>query len=249
MKTNKKKGPAATKKTARKPKAEKQLSLLPEATSAAETPEVMAPATTSDAFERWKARGQILAAHTSSALFELGDWFLEGAEKYAENIEEAALASGMSVQYLRNIAVVCRRFPKDQRKELLSFEHHRLLAPVADEQLEPIVQRIVKEELSAAALRQILPKKEKKTRKSKADETTSSDEDEGGKTDPEDLAGAFDALDVKYRNDFADCLIHITSYAGTEPFWQKWADLIVQGMETLRAASIAEEDRKAQDDE
>jgi len=114
----------------------------------------------------WTEEGRQLATETKLSMFRLGDWFVFGEKHFPKNYKDAITATGLQYGTLRNIASVVRRFPEGKRFPALSFEHHRLLAPVKDDgAVAEIATKAATEKLSAAAMRQIVPKSEPKAPK------------------------------------------------------------------------------------
>ena len=102
-------------------------------------------------FEEWSAlAGQIGGALRSMA-FVLGDWLVYGEEHFekqlllpgfeasacrrisAERYDHAHTATGLDRVILKNYAYVSRRVPLSLRNDILSWEHHRVVAKLQPE--------------------------------------------------------------------------------------------------------------------
>ena len=104
-------------------------------------------------FEEWSA----LAPHIGNALksmaFVIGDWMIYGEERFAiqpcipgledtdprhirvsaPNYEAAQAATGLDPATLKNYAYVSRRVPLSLRNNILSWEHHKVVAKLNEE--------------------------------------------------------------------------------------------------------------------
>lgn len=113
-------------------------------------------------YDEWLILGKRLGTTSVLSSFMLGDWLLHGAKSY-KNYKDAVVQTGLTYGYLRNMASVCKRFPPDQRIPGLTFEHHRLLAPITDQKVVNLIASQVKEgNLTTAATKHILPAKDPK---------------------------------------------------------------------------------------
>ncbi|MFD6157264.1 LmbU family transcriptional regulator [Nocardia sp. NPDC060256] len=86
-------------------------------------------------FEMWERAGQHLSVVVDSSTWCLGDWLVYGKRHFPDRYEVAVRAAGLRYQTLRNYAWVARRFPLEQRRTGLSFQHHAEVASLpVDEQ-------------------------------------------------------------------------------------------------------------------
>ena len=98
-------------------------------------------------FEEWSSLAPMLNEAARGVAFVIGDWLLYGKNRFgAENDEarnsaarvrtedyEAAVAlTGLDRATLHNYAWVARRTPSSLRNELLSWEHHRVVAKLPE---------------------------------------------------------------------------------------------------------------------
>ncbi|MEI6534603.1 MAG: hypothetical protein WCN98_04620, partial [Verrucomicrobiaceae bacterium] len=96
-------------------------------------------------FEEWRDVGRLLGQAVSKMKFFVGDWLVYGdthfkkgpvAKRIASKAyDEAINATGLDRATLHNYAHVARRVAKAQRSEILTWEHHKVVAKLeADEQ-------------------------------------------------------------------------------------------------------------------
>lgn len=97
-------------------------------------------------FDQWSDVGEQLGRVARTSLFWVGDWlnygqdrwnggqrFQKMAEEQRERFEQAMRLTGLELSTLHGAAHVSRRIPIDLRSPQLSFEHHRLISRVRDE--------------------------------------------------------------------------------------------------------------------
>lgn len=110
--------------------------------------------------DEWRATGHQLATASKVAQWTLGDWLNFGSSHFKKEYKAAAEATGLAYGTLRTAASVAKRFPPNKRRitPQLSFEHHRLLAPIKDEAvITKIMDRVEREKLSANAMKELIP--------------------------------------------------------------------------------------------
>jgi hypothetical protein len=94
-------------------------------------------------FDEWKALAASIGRAARSVAFVVGDWLVYGQNLFgtdgfpdrrvpSELYAIAAEATGMDTATLQNYAYVSRSVPYPLRSELLSWEHHRLLAKLPE---------------------------------------------------------------------------------------------------------------------
>jgi hypothetical protein len=83
------------------------------------------------AFEIWVETGRKLAKAANAIQWWWGDWWAFGETRYGQRISQLS-ESGcpLAPETLMNYAVVCRRFEPSRRREVLSFSHHQVVAPL-----------------------------------------------------------------------------------------------------------------------
>jgi N6-adenosine-specific RNA methylase IME4 len=94
--------------------------------------------------EQWEAEGRTLGERERSAkslMWDIGDWWNRG-EAYGERaqIVTAADWTGPTHANCRHLGSVAARFPSVMRITELTFDHHRLVAPLSDEAATPLLQ-------------------------------------------------------------------------------------------------------------
>ncbi len=101
-------------------------------------------------FEEWEAIAASFGTALQTAAWCIGDWLVYGERKWGRQLlmegeefdpstpsriptevfNHAVAATGLDRQTLSQYASVCRKIPIADRREGLSFGHHRLLAPL-----------------------------------------------------------------------------------------------------------------------
>ena len=72
----------------------------------------------------WVSLGWQLFVVADSSAWWLGDWLIYGESHFPDRYELMIAETGLDYQTLRNYAWVARKYPADQRRERLSFQHH-----------------------------------------------------------------------------------------------------------------------------
>ncbi len=75
-------------------------------------------------YETRKALGARIARRANATSWSLDDWIAFGERRYGHGYREAAVATGLDYQTLRNYGVVARRFELSRRRDNLSFQPH-----------------------------------------------------------------------------------------------------------------------------
>jgi hypothetical protein len=101
-------------------------------------------------FEEWDAIGSSFGVALQTAAWCIGDWMVYGERRWGKQLlmdgadfdpqtpgrlpshvfEKALASTGLDRNTLSHYASVCRRIPMDERRQNLSFGHHRVLAPL-----------------------------------------------------------------------------------------------------------------------
>lgn len=79
-------------------------------------------------YDRYEALLVWLSSVHRRSAWALGDALLYGEQVFGETYAQAAELTGFSVQYLQNLASICRRVPRQRRQPLLSMGHHDVVA-------------------------------------------------------------------------------------------------------------------------
>jgi hypothetical protein len=108
-------------------------------------------------FEQWKAAGRALCQFHGAVCWLLGDWWRSG-HKYGERAK--AVRDGEFGDYsfgtLANYGWVAGRIKPSVRREVLSFQHHVVVAPLTPAQQRHWLDRAESEKLSAAAMQDLI---------------------------------------------------------------------------------------------
>ena len=110
-------------------------------------------------FEEWKSLAESIGQAARSVAFIVGDWLVYGQNLFGtdgfpekrvptELYQIAVAATGMDVTTLQNYAYVSRNVPYSVRSEKLSWEHHRLMAKLPQDELPGWIDACVAEERS-----------------------------------------------------------------------------------------------------
>ncbi len=100
-------------------------------------------------FEEWSSLAPMLNEVARGVAFVIGDWLLYGKDRFGEvqnrgtgresgprvataDYEAAVALTGLDRATLHNYAWVARRTPSSLRNELLSWEHHRVVAKLPE---------------------------------------------------------------------------------------------------------------------
>ena len=103
-------------------------------------------------FEEWSSMAPQIGGALKSMAFVIGDWMLYGEEKFAvqpyfpsmapdprhvrvsaPNYVATQAATGLDPTTLKSYAYVSRRVPMSLRNDILSWEHHKVVAKLAAE--------------------------------------------------------------------------------------------------------------------
>jgi hypothetical protein len=82
--------------------------------------------------EQWKTLGTGLAKCPSAYYWWLGDWWIFAEHKYGDRkqIVTSKEWNGPAFRTCKDAGIVCRKFERARRRALLSFNHHREVAPL-----------------------------------------------------------------------------------------------------------------------
>lgn len=87
-------------------------------------------------FEDWRDLGRRLCMGARAVNWLIGDWLIDGAERFGEKARaEAQSIFRSDVARFDPILRTCRRFPREKRHESLTFGHH-LAVSVVDDDIE-----------------------------------------------------------------------------------------------------------------
>lgn len=111
------------------------------------------PAATS--FEEWSNLGRKLCAGARFMNWIIGDWLIEGSERFGDKArEEANVIFRSDVERFDPIIKTCRRFPEHARHQALTFGHHLAVAGIEDHaQAEELLVTAERDRLTTAALK------------------------------------------------------------------------------------------------
>lgn len=115
-------------------------------------PGLSLPAT--ETFDDWTALGRRLCMSARAVNWLIGDWLIEGSERFGEQAREEAIAIFRSdVQRFDPIVKTCRRFPPDRRHQALTFGHHAAVSEIPEDQAEKLLVEAERERVTVSMLK------------------------------------------------------------------------------------------------
>jgi len=166
-------------------------------------------------YETWFEIGNGIAQAAKISMFLLGDWLNFGTEKFPKDYKKAVEATGLAYGTLRTVASICQKFPPEKRFEGLSFEHHRLLGPVKDEETrKKLAEQAITENMSASAMRELIPTTTEQT--------------------PEQIAKREKLADEKHQQACRDLMLYIANLP--LKYRASWYTLVHSTIEVLEKA-------------
>jgi hypothetical protein len=85
-------------------------------------------------WEEWVAGLRLLGRMDRAIQWWIGDMVNWGEERFGERFAQGVEALGLAPHTVVNYAWVARAVPVSRRRELLTFEHHAVVAPLAPEE-------------------------------------------------------------------------------------------------------------------
>lgn len=114
-------------------------------------------------FEEWCALAPQIGTSLRCMAFVIGDWLVYGEDKFISRkrqgradparYEMACRATGIDYGILRNYAYVSRRVPLSLRNDRLSWEHHRAVAKLSQDDQERWLDIAAKPEANVSSRR------------------------------------------------------------------------------------------------
>lgn len=116
-------------------------------------PGMSLPAT--ETFADWQSLGRRLCMGARTINWLIGDWLIDGAERFGDKAREEAQSIFRSdVDRFAPIVDTCRRFPEPKRHPALTFGHHQAVMAVADDaEAEKLLARAEADGFTVAALK------------------------------------------------------------------------------------------------
>lgn len=111
------------------------------------------PATST--FADWSHLGTILLTARRKVNWLIGDWLDRGLTDYGDKArDEANRIYRSDVDRFAPILETCRRFPEEQRHDLLTFEHHVAVRDIEDDaQAQTMLDKAEADRMTVAALK------------------------------------------------------------------------------------------------
>lgn len=89
-------------------------------------------------FEEWQGKGKelttVIKIYNDNVRWWLGDWIIYGENNFKEKYSQALESDMYAIGTLRNCVYVCRNVPSPNRTSDLSFDHHYIVAKLAEDQ-------------------------------------------------------------------------------------------------------------------
>ncbi|MEG8280636.1 LmbU family transcriptional regulator [Streptomyces sp. AHA2] len=104
-------------------------------------------------FSAWSQLGRRLHRLADSAAWWAGDWLVYGSAAFPDRYRQAAEATALDYQTLRNYAWVARKVDVGRRRAELSFQHHQEVAALAPEDQDHWLGQATEHGWSKAELR------------------------------------------------------------------------------------------------
>lgn len=105
-------------------------------------------------YPTWCDVGKRLAEVSHACQWWIGDWFNHGAERFGEASARAiADQLGLEARTVWDCAWVSRRVPTSRRREVLSFSHHREVAPLDPTLADQVLDRAASQQWNREQLR------------------------------------------------------------------------------------------------
>lgn len=87
-----------------------------------------------ETFDDWRDLGRRLCLGARAVNWLIGDWLIDGAERFGERArDEAQEIFRSDVARFDPIVKTCRRFPEPKRHKALTFGHHLAVAAIEDD--------------------------------------------------------------------------------------------------------------------
>lgn len=112
-----------------------------------------ATATGDPTYEQWRAAMDWTQQVVKASPFWIGDLVNIGEHRYGEMYSQALDATAYCYGTLANMAYVCSRVDIYRRRELLSFSHHQVVAPLPPEQQTAWLEKALARSLTVQELR------------------------------------------------------------------------------------------------
>ena len=109
-------------------------------------------------YDQWKNCGKFIKKAEQSVQFWLGDWINYGEKVYGKKYNQAIKATDYEQGTLHNASYVARQVEISRRSEVLSYSHHKEVAPLKPKLQDELLNKAEKEKLSTRELRKEVKK-------------------------------------------------------------------------------------------
>lgn len=107
-------------------------------------------------FEEWIECGNFIKRARGAVHFWIGDWLNYGERKWGEKYKEAIQQTGFDYSTLRDDKWVTSQIPPERRKEALSFDHHRSVANLDEDEQDELLEKAVNENIATKDFRKVV---------------------------------------------------------------------------------------------
>lgn len=111
-------------------------------------------------FDRWEALGANLISFARSHQWWVGDWLIYGEDRFGEEHAQGVdieQLSGVEPKTLSNYRWVASRIPRRDRREALTWTHHRIAAELDTmNERRAVLKQAEKEDLSTRELQRVV---------------------------------------------------------------------------------------------
>jgi hypothetical protein len=92
-------------------------------------------------YDDWEELGERVKLLARCGMFVLGDWINYGEDNFGEKYSQALDVTDFTYGTLRNVAYVCRKVPKANRNDMVSFSHHAEVARLPEEEQVAMLEK------------------------------------------------------------------------------------------------------------
>ena len=107
-------------------------------------------------YDEWASIGPSLVTLNRATKWAIGDWINAGELRFSDRYIQAVTDTGLAIEYLRNIAWVCRQVPISLRREGVGFSIHQEVAPLSPDEQEQWLDWVVANDATRLDLRKAI---------------------------------------------------------------------------------------------
>ena len=107
-------------------------------------------------FDEWREAGRFFSRANGATLWWVGDWLNYGEFRWKETYQEASEQTGLEKNTLRKAKYIAALFESGRRIHTLTFDHHRLVAPVPARKADEFLNEASRYSWSTRELKQVV---------------------------------------------------------------------------------------------